>query len=380
MATIRERAPGVFEVRAFVGRDEAGRPVQVSRTVRGTKRDAKRVADQLASTTSSARGARTTVAELLDAWLATMEGSWAPSTSENQRSRVALVKRDQIAKMTLAKLTAPDVAAWHIRLARRGAGEGSVRNQHLVLRAALSVALRWGWVPFNVAASAPLGRRKRAPRGVLGTDDVKAVLSAAVSMASEGRIEPAAPVALRLACVTGARRSELAALRWEELDGSRLVIDSSIAVIRGGTSDDGCRPFLRDDPTKTGTRRVVSLDEATLDALDALHKHPGMLGPWLLAPGSRPISPDRISAWWRRARDLAGLNTRWRLHDLRHWSATTTVAAGHDVRSVAARLGHANPAMTLRVYAHAVEATDATLAGTLGAALGDDGVIEITTA
>ena len=259
-------------------------------------------------------------------------------------------------------------------------GRGLGRNQHLVLRAALSVALRWGWVPFNVAASAPLGRRKRAPRGVLGTDEVKAVLSAAVSMASEGRIEPAAPVALRLACVTGARRSELAALRWEELDGSRLVIDSSIAVIRGGTSDEGRRPFLRDDPTKTGTRRVVSLDEATLDALDALHEHPGMLGPWLLAPGSRPISPDRISAWWRRARDLARLDTRWRLHDLRHWSATTTVAAGHDVRSVAARLGHANPAMTLRVYAHAVEATDATLAGTLGAALGDDGVIEITTA
>src|ERR1039458_4109114 len=35
MATIRERLPGVIEVRVFVGRDEAGRPVQVSRTVRG---------------------------------------------------------------------------------------------------------------------------------------------------------------------------------------------------------------------------------------------------------------------------------------------------------------------------------------------------------
>jgi integrase len=369
MATIRERRPGVFEVRAIVGRDEAGRPVQVSRTVRGTKRDARRVADQLATTTSSAKGARTTIAELLDAWLETMDGSWAPSTSENQRSRVALVKQDRIAQVTLAKLTAPEVAAWHTRLARRGAGEGSVRNQHLVLRAALSLALRWGWVPLSAAASAPLGRRKRAPRGVLGTDEVKAVLAAGASMAAEGRLEPAAPVALRLACVSGARRSELAALRWEELDGTRLVIDSSIAVIRSGTADEARQPVLRDDPTKTGTRRVVSLDEATRAALQALSEHPGMLGPWILAPGSRPISPDRISAWWRRARDRAGLDARWRLHDLRHWSATTTVAAGHDVPSVAARLGHSNPAMTLRVYAHAIEATDATLATTLGAAL-----------
>jgi integrase len=204
---------------------------------------------------------------------------------------------------------------------------------------------------------------------VLATEEVLAILGAAEGLASDDAIEPAAPVALRLACVTGARRSELAALRWEDLDGSRLVIDSSIAVIRHGDDAEPHRRLLRDDPTKTGTRRVVGVDEATLEALRSLHAHEGMLGPWMLAPGSRPVSPDRISAWWRRARDTAGIASKWRLHDLRHWSATTSIAAGHDVRSVAARLGHANPAMTLRVYAHAIEAVDASLAQTLGGAL-----------
>jgi integrase len=52
---------------------------------------------------------------------------------------------------------------------------------------------------------------------------------------------------------------------------------------------------------------------------------------------------------------------------------TTSIAAGHDVRSVAGRLGHANPSMTLRVYAHAVEAADAALAETLGEVLGAEG-------
>ena len=42
MATIRERRPGVWEVRGFTGRDERGRPTQVSRTVHGGKRDALR--------------------------------------------------------------------------------------------------------------------------------------------------------------------------------------------------------------------------------------------------------------------------------------------------------------------------------------------------
>jgi integrase len=41
-----------------------------------------------------------------------------------------------------------------------------------------------------------------------------------------------------------------------------------------------------------------------------------------------------------------------RLHDLRHLHATTLLLAGVPVHVVAARLGHADPAVTLRVYAH----------------------------
>ncbi len=43
-----------------------------------------------------------------------------------------------------------------------------------------------------------------------------------------------------------------------------------------------------------------------------------------------------------------------RLHDLRHVHATLLLKAGVPVHVVAARLGHADPAITLRVYAHVV--------------------------
>jgi hypothetical protein len=42
------------------------------------------------------------------------------------------------------------------------------------------------------------------------------------------------------------------------------------------------------------------------------------------------------------------------------------IGHGHDVRTVAGRLGHANPAMTLRVYAHACAAADQAVAAALG--------------
>ena len=43
-----------------------------------------------------------------------------------------------------------------------------------------------------------------------------------------------------------------------------------------------------------------------------------------------------------------------RLHGLRHIRATTLQLSGVPVHVVAARLGHADPAITLRVYAHVI--------------------------
>jgi integrase len=62
-------------------------------------------------------------------------------------------------------------------------------------------------------------------------------------------------------------------------------------------------------------------------------------------------------------------------YDLRHWSATHAIAGGHDVRSVAARLGHSDPTTTMRSYAHALEGLDQgiadTVAGVLDGEVGD---------
>jgi integrase len=62
---------------------------------------------------------------------------------------------------------------------------------------------------------------------------------------------------------------------------------------------------------------------------------------------------------------------RWpyRFHDLRHFSVTTLIAAGVDVRTVSHRHGHANATMTLNRYAHALPERDRKAAGVLGSAL-----------
>jgi integrase len=65
-----------------------------------------------------------------------------------------------------------------------------------------------------------------------------------------------------------------------------------------------------------------------------------------------------------------------RLHDLRHLHATQLLAAGVPVRTVSGRLGHANAATTLNVYAHFLEASDRDAADVSGGLLDGEAVGE----
>ena len=356
MASIREKRPGVWEVRVFTGLDAKGRPTQMSRTVRGGKRDAQRVAAELTIGPGQTNAGGRTVSDALDAWVEQNVGTWAPSSAYDQQSRVRSIKKDPIVKVTLARLSVADVERWHTRLRKAGKADPGIRNLHGALRAALAQAQRWGWVSTNAASLARLRSTKVKQRTSMSVDDVLNVIDAAAT------IDPAAGLALRVAAVAGARRAELASLRWTDLDGDQLLIDSAIEVIRNG---DG-KPELHEAATKTANSRTVTIDPETLAMINALRVEREPYGPWMFGLGPDMISPDRIGWWWKRTRTLAGIDERWRLHDLRHWSATVAIGQGHDVRTVAGRLGHANPAMTLRVYAHAFAAADQAVAAGLG--------------
>lgn len=67
--------------------------------------------------------------------------------------------------------------------------------------------------------------------------------------------------------------------------------------------------------------------------------------------GLLPWRPDAVTQRWIRLRRRAGLG-EVPLHGLCHFVATQLLSAGVDLRTVAGRLGHANPSVTMQVYAH----------------------------
>ncbi|MFD1934880.1 helix-turn-helix domain-containing protein [Nonomuraea mangrovi] len=95
-----------------------------------------------------------------------------------------------------------------------------------------------------------------------------------------------------------------------------------------------------------------------------------MPGGAALLAGRQPRSLDELEAHVRLAEQLRKL-PHARLHDLRHIHATTLLLAGVPVHVVAARLGHADPSITLRVYAHVVRAAEASAADVFAQAIGE---------
>ncbi|MBT2226039.1 site-specific integrase [Nonomuraea sp. NEAU-A123] len=176
-----------------------------------------------------------------------------------------------------------------------------------------------------------------------------------------------------VAAYTGARRGELLHLRWADvdLDGKQLTITGSAAFIDGERIE---------GTTKSGRKRIVSIDEQTtqvlrnqrkIQAQDKLKVGPEWRGAsiYVFTTGwGEPIHPDTVSSLFpilikrHNAHNPKESLPHARLHDLRHIHATTLLLAGVPVHVVAARLGHADPSITLRVYAHVIRAAEASAA------------------
>jgi integrase len=171
--------------------------------------------------------------------------------------------------------------------------------------------------------------------------------------------------------------------------------------LKGLTVANG-RQYIGD--TKTHAARELVLDPIAVEVLrrrwefmvatSTEGESPLVADPYVLSfnlNGGLPVNPDTLSHRFERlcrkmeapalkelrrtkpkatSLDLAP-SERWpfTFHGLRHFSVTTLIAAGMDIKTVADRHGHRRATMTLDLYAHALPERDREAAGVLGQAL-----------
>jgi integrase len=377
---MRERSGG-WELRVYAGRDPVtARKRYLSRTVRGGKREAQRALAALiveAGETGAPR--RGTFAELLEEWFAHAEPDFSPKTALETRRFLDRAVIPRLGDRAVDKLRPTDLDALYRELRSSGGREGrplapaTIRRIHGIIHRALGQGVRWGWLAKNPAARAS---PPRVPTPRIEPPS-PAEVTKLIDLATKRDVALAA--FLFLAAVTGARRSELIALQWADVDLVSGVIEIRRGVVHG-------RRGVVEKDTKTHAVRRVALDPSAVQFLVAHRERcehvAAMFGIVLSdsafvfshAPdGSRPWRPDVVTHAFVRLRERAGL-PGVRLHDLRHFVATRLLASGVDVRTVAGRLGHRNAAITLNVYSHFLEEADreaADLMGRLGIERGE---------
>lgn len=155
------------------------------------------------------------------------------------------------------------------------------------------------------------------------------------------------------ALLTGLRRAELRALRWEDIDFARRQL-----LVRRG---------------KGGKSRTVPLNRRARAALRWQRRRTGwsrfVFPGWTHSNRRDPADRPRGIDWWREALDpirnampvfraLPGCSTGRAWHLLRHTFASRLAQRGVSLYKIAEWMGHAD-VTTTKIYAHLKELYDA---------------------
>jgi integrase len=318
------------------------------------------------------------VSDYLDDWIDSHAMEIKLRTLHDYRACLRLYVTPRIGHLPIQAVRPSTITKLYRELLTSGGRDGkplaigTVTHLHAVLRKAFRDAV----IVDELIGSNPVERAKR-PRAHAhepGTVWTVAQLRAFLDTAAHHRLG----AFFHVAAYTGARRGELLNLRWPDVDleAKRITITGSTAVIAGERID---------GITKSGRTRVVSIDDETIavlrqhkadqaaDQLRAGDSWRGVNDGYVFTTGwGEPIYPDTVTSLMTKlihAHNYPEQGPRpsdqlphARLRDLRHIHATTLLLSGVPVHVVAARLGHADPAITLRVYAHVIRTAEAAAA------------------
>jgi integrase len=316
-------------------------------------------------------GADVTFQQLFDEFLVLSEARGrSPTTLHSYRTVISGFWLPELGTMRITDLTAHTLDMLYARLRTRAepAAPSTVRRYHAILSAALTQAVKWHWIPLNVAKLATLPRAEHAEPETLSAAQVRDLIAAC------GQESQELAMIVTVAAVTGCRRGELAALRWCDYQDEMLHV-------RGSAYNMGRTKGIKS--TKTGRQRRIAIHGRAAGMIESWRRSRADLaaaagvpyGPesYLFSDGTHGVTPININSLTTRFRRVAtqlGMPSI-HFHSLRHFAATQLIVSGVDPRTAASRLGHSNPSLTLRVYSHATSESERQ-AAEVGARILDD--------
>ncbi|WKK26540.1 tyrosine-type recombinase/integrase [Streptomyces olivoreticuli] len=325
--------------------------------------------------------ARTTFQEFAEKWVANLSGD--PNTRASMQSQLKLHAYPRIGMRSLGSFQPSHIREFVTQLEGSGMSGSYARVIFSNVRAILSAAVEDGYIPRNPCHSRTVTLPEMGARRVVPwlPDRVIAMRAALVE-----RFRPVVDVGA--GC--GLRQGEILGLSVEELDfdNGTLHVVQQLKLSRS-------KPVYA--PPKGGKLRDVPLPEPVADALKAhmkLFPPVEITLPWMRT-GGQPVTkrliftgPDGGHVWrtslnqdhWKPALAAVGVIPKAKsrehaaarehgMHALRHFYASVLLDSGESIKAVSEYLGHSDPGLTLKVYAHLMPSSRDRARMALGAAL-----------
>jgi integrase len=334
-------------VRAFVGLDPiTGRRKQASRTVHGGKREARRALNDLLIEIREQKvsGATATFSRLAEDWYRqSQQLGRAKSTLELYRSWLDKRILPALGDVPLSKLSPAIIDRFLGSLADSGLKPATISTIRSIVKAVCAQGVKWDWLAKNPADGTAVPKIPKVDRGVLSESEVEAIVRSAAQDDED------------LACLiavgawTGARRGELCALRWSDLDVNEQMLNIERAFVpgKGGQSLTGTKTAERRRIPVPSVMAVFEAQRARKVAIFGGVEEDGYI--FALDAGTTPPRAKNVTLFFTKHAKKVGVKAR--LHDLRHFAVTRAIAAGWDTKSAAAYFGH-TPQVMLEVYSH----------------------------
>lgn len=347
MATIRKRGK-TYLVQVSGGLGPNGKRVRLNRTVRGTKREAERVALELEA---GVRGGthveptRETVAEFIARWLPAQ--SVSESTLMRYASALRLHVTPHIGTKRLADVRTTDMLRLLSHWQAIGLAPGTRSLYYAVIRKAFGQAVAWGDLGRNPMTGLHAPTLMPPQNAVMDEDQLRRFLAALDDQQHR--------IPLLLLAFGGMRVGEALGLRWQDVQwtaGTLQIRQQWSSALHRFTDVKSHRsrrpvdmpafiwPILREHQTEQLAAWVRAGDLWQSNDLVVSNE----LG--------YPIHDRAVRRAYHRLILRLGLPSNLRPHDLRHTMASLMLQDGVPVKVVQERLGHASAAFTLNRYGH----------------------------
>lgn len=276
---------------------------------------------------------RVTVADIAPTWLSRKESDVAKSNYRMLESAWRVHVQPVWGTVRLSDIDLADVESW-IAAMRRKSGATTVTRSYGVLAGILDDAVKARRLRSNPARGVENLPRKTAKRRVyLSADDVH-------RLAAEAG-EHQTLVYVLAFC--GLRWGEAIALRVRDVEFLRRRLNVHDNAVQLGVDHD-------ETLTKSRNARSVPVPQFVLERLSEQCRGRALTD-LVFGDGEHYLPRPKSARGW-----FAGAVTRAEVqaitpHDLRHTCASLAISAGANVLALSRMLGHADPAVTLRVYA-----------------------------